>query len=920
LVTSKERTGSKTGAIALLFSAAVMLFTLMFGGVAAAQDQTAGTANAGAAGANTGGNGGVGNASGNGAASGQAAVSATGGDDAVAPNSSNSGNSSNGSANITTGDANATGNQATNNTTQTVVEGHNGAVVISDQNAGILNVGVAVANTGGNLAVGNASQNGAAAGQIAVAIGANGDSVATNDATVRNESGGDARVVTGDATATGSVSNNTINQVQTVNCTDCLGVVVLSDQNAGILNVGIAAANTGGNAAVGNASQNGALALQGSLALNGGGGDTVAANTATATNDSDGNASVATGDATAVGNVATNNVTQALTVNAPNAMGVIVLSDQNAGVANVGISIANTGLNLAIGNLSASTSLAIQGAVSGAGPPADDSVASNDGIASNNSRGNASINTGHAEAAGNRSTTNLTQAINVNTTGTALVLSDQNALVINAGLAIANTGANAAIGNASQNLALALQLALSLNLGLGGGDNVAANFGTAANTSNGNASINTGSAGAVGNQSTTNVAQTVNANMAGGLVLPDQLAIVLNLGAGIANTGLNLAIGNASANVAAALQLALAFNFADDSVASNFGDTANESNGSASITTGNANSFGNHSAATTNVAQTVDANGANNVLSDQTAIVVDAGLGVSNTGLNAAVGNASLNVAAVGQLAIVLPGFGDSVASNFGDSSNNSDGTASITTGNANAVGSESHTNIAQTVDANGANGFLLADQTAVAANIGIGIANTGLNIAVGNAALTIGIVAQAAAVIFGGTGDNVAANFGSSKSKSNGSATVRTGNAAAVGSRSTTNVAQVVDKNGTGFALVDQIAIVVNFGLGFANTGLNAAVGNASVNVSAVGQLALVLGDPFPPTAADLVASNDGIAPVNRMATPKSGPAVPMPSAMTQGARRTSRRSATSTVLASLWWIRSRSLRTLVLVSLTPV
>src|SRR5690349_22171719 len=45
------------------------------------------------------------------------------------------------------------------------------------------------------------------------------------------------------------------------------------------------------------------------------------------------------------------------------------------------------------------------------------------------------------------------------------------------------------------------------------------------------------------------------------------------------------------------------------------------------------------------------------------------------------------------------------------------------------------------------------------------------------------------------GFGDSVAANFGSAKTKSNGSASIHTGNANAAGSRATTKVAQTVDK-----------------------------------------------------------------------------------------------------------------------------
>jgi len=860
LVTSKVRTGSKAGAIALLFSSALMLFVLLFGGTASA-DEAATTANAGAAGANTGGNGAAGNGSTNGANSNQNAAATGAGDDTVSSGAADSGNSSNGSASITTGDATATGNQATNTTTQTTVEGHNGVVSITDQNATVVNIGVAGANTGGNLAVGNVSTNTSTANQKATTNGGADDAVATNDATVRNDSGGDARISTGDATATGSTSNNTIHQSDNIDCANCLGVVAIGDQNATIVNVGLAGANTGLNAAVGNASTNTATANQKATVNNGGTGDTVSANTGTASTNSNGTAGIATGDATAVGNVATNNVTQIKNINAPGAMGVIVLGDQNATTVNAGAAIANTGLNLAVGNLSTSTSNAVQGAVSGAGPPADDAVASNDGTATTNSNGSANIATGAANAAGNRSTTNLTQALNVNTTGHAIVLSDQNVFVINAGFALANTGGNLAIGNlALTNAATVNQKANTTANGANNGDAVAANFGTASDPSNGSASINTGNAAAAGNESTTNVSQAVNANMTGGLVLPDQTALVINAGIGLANTGLNLAVGNLSTNTATVNQNAQATNNGDDVVASNFGDATTQSDGDASITTGNADSIGNASGASTNISQTVDTNGADMVLTDQTATSVNVGLAASNTGLNAAIGNASTSTATTTQKAQVTPAQSDAVASNFGDAATDSDGSASITTGNANSVGSEAHTNIAQSVNANGANGFLLTDQTATDINLGAAAANTGLNLAIGNVAISIAAVGQLARVLNGGVDDAVAANFGSTKTKSNGSASIHTGNAAAVGTRSHTNIAQSANLNGKGFLLPDQTATVVSAGAALANTGGNIAIGNVSTNNAATRQRALLPNSTFP-NADDLVASNDSTA-----------------------------------------------------------
>jgi hypothetical protein len=859
------------GAIALLFSSAVMLFTLLFGGVAHA-DQGAETDNVGVGGANTGVNAAAGNGSPSTATSTQNATATGSGDDAVAPSTGSTGNTSTGTADIHTGDANATGNSATNNITQ--VEGHNGAVVLVDQNATVTNIGVGVANTGGNLALGNVSVNVADATQNATANGTAGDAVAANNATVRNNSGGDARITTGDASATGNSANNIVNQTYDGSFSG-LGVVVLLDQNVAVNNIGVGIANTGINGAIGNASQNTATNTQDSTATNTGTlGDAVASNNATSSNNSNGTAGIITGDANAVGNVATNNVSQIANVDAQGSLGSIVLVDQSAAVTNLGISIANTGLNLAVGNLSSSTSNAVQGAVSGAGPPADDVVASNDGTASNDSNGSASIATGdaHAEATGNRSTTNLTQAVDVNTDGNAIVLPDQTADIFNIGIAVANTGGNIALGNASgqlfgQNTATVDQ---DLNNGNGatvtgaGDDAVASNFGSATTNSNGTASITTGNAGATGNAATTNVTQILDTNAAGGFALPDQEATVVNLGVGIANTGGNAAIGNASTSASDTVQGATADSANDDAVASNFGDATTNSDGSATIVTGNANSVGNDSAATTTIAQTVDTDGVNSNLSDQSATAVDFGFGVSNTGLNLAIGNVSDNAATTTQTATVTAAEGDAVASNFGEAIDPSNGSASITTGNANSIGNASHTTIAQTVNDGSAAGFSLSDQEAASVNIGVGISNTGVNGAIGNASLNGAAVTQTSTIDDAGTGDNVAANFGTASTESNGNATIKTGNANSVGSRSTTALTQTVDFDGTGFSMPDQTAVGVNVGIGVSNTGVNGAAGNISGllgtgNQAVVDQTATVTNPASP--AADIVASNDGTA-----------------------------------------------------------
>ena len=73
-------------------------------------------------------------------------------------------------------------------------------------------------------------------------------------------------------------------------------------------------------------------------------------------------------------------------------------------------------------------------------------------------------------------------------------------------------------------------------------------------------------------------------------------------------------------------------------------------------------------------------------------------------------------------------------ASNDGTASNTSDGEANITTGKAAAAGNRSQTALTQ--NANGeidGLGIVLNTQTRVVANVGLGVANSGNNTAVGN-------------------------------------------------------------------------------------------------------------------------------------------------------------------------------------------
>jgi hypothetical protein len=150
----------------------------------------------------------------------------------------------------------------------------------------------------------------------------------------------------------------------------------------------------------------------------------------------------------------------------------------------------------------------------------------------------------------------------------------------------------------------------------------------------------------------------------------------------------------------------------DDNDARNDSDISNESNGTAVIETGDANAVGN--VANTEINQTADAAGGSdgvrdgNADVDQDATVVNVGEANANTGANTAIGNNSLNVArnrqrsvAVGDDGIVDPCCpgpeATNTASNTSSATNVSDGTAAVTTGDANAAGNVADTEINQT-------------------------------------------------------------------------------------------------------------------------------------------------------------------------------------------------------------------------------
>ena len=191
------------------------------------------------------------------------------------------------------------------------------------------------------------------------------------------------------------------------------GSVIVSDQDVDVTNFGLAGANSGLNAAIGNGSENGAIVEQiagghhlppvyeaALLSESNGGGGGIVNLTGAASNGSDGSATISTGAASAVGNTGSTTISQTAPAPAP-APGVTVI-EQDADVENIGIAGSNSGLNLAIGNASSNGAAVSQ--VTGHG-----AITNATGSATNGSNGSASITTGAASATGNSTTVSITQ-------------------------------------------------------------------------------------------------------------------------------------------------------------------------------------------------------------------------------------------------------------------------------------------------------------------------------------------------------------------------------------------------------------------------------------------------------------------------------------------------------------------------------
>jgi hypothetical protein len=167
-----------------------------------------------------------------------------------------------------------------------------------------------------------------------------------------------------------------------------------------------------------------------------------------------------------------------------------------------------------------------------------------------------SITTGSANALGNRSTSAVFQVVTVSASGNGSLLVIQRAVIVNFGLALANSGLNAAGGGAltaaMPDPAAAQQLLLMLLSSGGAAPGPALTGG-----GGGGVAIGTGDAHAVGNDTTTGIHQTVT-----GSVTDDETAKAIqdawvgNFGIAIANTGANGAATGLAGIDGASLQAA----------------------------------------------------------------------------------------------------------------------------------------------------------------------------------------------------------------------------------------------------------------------------------------------------------------------------------------------------------------------------
>lgn len=295
-------------------------------------------------------------------------------------------------------------------------------------------------------------------------------------------------VTTGSSSATGSNAQSGVDQKAVANTTDKGTVDIL--QIGLVVNIGVGTANSGANVA--------------------------GASTGTGATAGSAKGSVQTGNAGAVGNAAKTGVTQSAVIGNGD------VSNQKSVVLNVGIAIGNSGLNITIGRV--------------------DNTSPKSATTLTGGRATGQVYTGNTSAVGDAAKSHITQVAGGLAKGSATLVIDQRALIVNFGVALANSGGNLAFATFDKSQltpeeAQIVEAVLSVLAPFFAPANNGGALGSA------NALVKTGGAGAVGNASTTNVVQQAIGGVDGhGYASSHQIATVGNLGLAVANSGLNGAI------------------------------------------------------------------------------------------------------------------------------------------------------------------------------------------------------------------------------------------------------------------------------------------------------------------------------------------------------------------------------------------
>ena len=380
-----------------------------------------------------------------------------------------------------------------------------GTGTTTNQGTGVVTDGTAVANTGGNSGIANATGHNPL-DEISVTPGQT-----------------SAGVTTGNATGQGSVDHTGISQQVNAIVTENGRVVVV--QVAIVVNIGIGLAGSGGNVA----GDESALPPRPVSSVG-----MIVGNESSGAGTGPTPVRINTGTANATGNTGNTQVTQSIVLTGND------VASQLAAVLNIGVGVSNSGLNFALASVSGNNS----------GTPSSVTFVT--------MGGGSSIGAGPASALGNRSTSAVFQVVTVTASGNGSLLVVQRAIIVNFGLALANSGRNVAGGGAISaampDTGAAQQLLLAL-LAPGGSSHDA--ISGVSGSGGGLIGINTGGANAIGNDTTTGIHQSVTGSVTGEQTAQAiQDAWVGNFGLGVANSGYNSANAGLAGIDAASLDAA----------------------------------------------------------------------------------------------------------------------------------------------------------------------------------------------------------------------------------------------------------------------------------------------------------------------------------------------------------------------------